>query len=387
MKRILRMPLLVVSAYAGCTDRGETGAAADVAHDVLTVDFSIGRLDEARPEYEFGRISGLTLLADGRVAMADALNHAVRIFEQDGTHSLSFGRSGAGPGEFDSPCCIAVDDRQRLWVRDNGNARYSIFEVARDSAAHVRQVRMAHGAGNLWAPVTFDDDGNVIDIGARSAPGADGPRTFRMHLDSTGSVAREQVVHKVPDDSTSVKTVRRPTADGSVTFFGYQPFGPNELTAHSPNGEFAHALSSRYTIEWRAADGTLIRTLTRAIAEGPALSVAERATGEERMAQLATRLGVGRMQLGFDVPPRKPVLRDLFFDRQGRLWVERQVPDAGDSNADVYGVDGTLERTVSWPAHVSLADGAIRGAVVWGVGRDSLDVPSLVRLNGLGTYH
>jgi hypothetical protein len=105
------------------------------------------------------------------------------------------------------------------------------------------------------------------------------------------------------------------------------------------------------------------------------------------MAQLATRLGVGRMQLGFDVPPRKPVLRDLFFDRQGRLWVERQVPDAGDRNADVYGVDGTLERTVSWPAHVSLADGAISGAVVWGVGRDSLDVPSLVRLNGLGTYH
>jgi hypothetical protein len=387
MKRILRMPLLVVSAYAGCTDRGETGAAADVAHDVLTVDFSIGRLDEARPEYEFGRISGLTLLADGRVAMADALNHAVRIFEQDGTHALSFGRSGAGPGEFDSPCCIAVDDRQRLWVRDNGNARYGIFEVARDSAAHVGQVRMAHSAGNLWAPVTFDDDGNVIDIGARSAPGADGPRTFRMHLDSTGSVAREQMVHKVPDDSTSVKTVRRPTADGSVTFYGYQPFGPNELTAHSPNGEFAHALSSRYTIEWRAADGTLIRTLTRAIAEGPELSVAERATGEERMEQLATRLGVGRMQLGFDVPPRKPILRDLFFDRQGRLWVERQVPDAGDRNADVYGVDGTLERTVSWPAHVSLADGAIRGVVVWGVGRDSLDVPALVRLNGLGTHH
>ena len=316
MKRMLRMPLLVVSAYAGCTDRADSGAAADVAHDVLTVDFSIGALDEARPEYEFGRISGLTLLADGRVAMADALNHEVRIFEQDGTHALSVGRSGAGPGELDSPCCIAVDDRQRLWVRDNGNARYSIFEVARDSAAHVGQVRMAHGDANR-----------------------------------------------------------------------YQPFGPHELTAHSPNGEFAHALSSRYTIEWRAADGTVIRTLTRAIAEGPELSATVRATGEERMEQLATRLGVGRMQLGFDVPARKPVLRDLFFDRQGRLWVERQVPNCGDRSADIYGVDGTLVRTVSWPAHVSLADGAIRDDVVWGVGRDSLDVPALVRLDGLGSYH
>jgi hypothetical protein len=47
MKRILRMPLLVVSAYGGCTDRGETGAAADVAHDVLTIDVSSGRVDEA----------------------------------------------------------------------------------------------------------------------------------------------------------------------------------------------------------------------------------------------------------------------------------------------------------------------------------------------------
>jgi hypothetical protein len=129
-----------------------------------------------RPEYEFGRISGLTLLADGRVAMVDALNHEVRIFEQDGTHALSFGRSGAGPGEFDSPCCIAADARQCLRVRDNGNAHYSIFDVAHDSAVHVGQVRMAHGDANRWAPVTFDADGNVIDIGARSAPGADGPR-------------------------------------------------------------------------------------------------------------------------------------------------------------------------------------------------------------------
>jgi hypothetical protein len=320
---------------------------------------------------------------DGRIAVVDRMNHLVRVHQPDGMLAFSFGRNGGGPGEFDGPCCPAVDPGGRLWVRDGGNARYSAFAEQADGVEHVGQIRMSHHDANRWAPLTFDDDGRLIDIGARSDQQTGMIQTYRMHVDTAGAVLSETPVHKVPDDSTSVREVRRDSPGGTTTLFGYQPYGPMELTAHSPvRAEFAHALSSRYAVEWRAADGSLIRTLSRNIPHGPALSAREDSIGGARIDQLAERFDMSRRQLGFDVPASKPPLRAVFFDRDGRLWVELAVGDGEDRRADVYDGDGTLLRTVSWSAAINLSDGAARGAEVWGIATDSLGVTSLVRLTG-----
>ncbi|MBR9990944.1 MAG: hypothetical protein KFH98_14375 [Gemmatimonadetes bacterium] len=372
---------------AGCTTADNDATEdPDVPHTTLSVDHYIGGGGggDAEPEHEFGAISGVTLLDNGRIAVVDRMNHLVRVHERDGTLAFSFGRNGAGPGEFDGPCCPAVGPGGRLWVRDGGNARYTAFATHADRADHAGQIRMSHQDVNRWAPLTFDDDGRLIDIGARSEPQSGMIRVYRMHVDSAGGVLSETPLHTVPDDSTSVRKVRRDSPGGTTTLFGYQPYGPVELTAHSPKrAEFAHALSRRYAVEWRAADGALIRAITRNIPHGPALSAREDSVGGARLDQLAVRFDMPRRQLGFDVPARKPPLRSLFFDSDGRLWVELAVGDGEDRRADVYDSDGTLLRTVSWPAAISLSDGAVRGTDAWGVATDALGVMSLVRLTGL----
>ena len=377
------LTLVMVPICTACAGDADTHAVAEVPHDALTIAHTIGGADATQPEYEFGRIGGLALLADGRIAVADRVNQEVRVYQPDGTHAFSFGRSGAGPREFSGPCCIAVDPRDRLWVRDGGNGRYSIFEIHPDSAEHVGQVRMAHGDVNRWVRTTFDRAGNIIDIGSRTDRTSGVTATYRMHLDSAGTVLSETSVHKVPDDSTDVRKVHREMTGGMATLYAYQPYGPSELVAHSPTGEFAHGLSSRYVIEWRAPDGSLIRTIVRDPARGPALSAAEDSAAGQELIRVAERLGVTAGQLGFRVPSHKPPLRALFFDTHGRLWVELHVTHGADRQAHVYGTDGTLERIVSWPAAITLTDGVIREDVVWGVGRDSLDVATVVRLHGL----
>lgn len=388
MHAFLRTTLVMILAgiiQSACAPADDVAmdTPAGVAHDVLTIEHAIGGAEPMQPEYEFGRISGLALLADGRLAVADGINHVVRIFEPDGTHAFSFGRSGAGPREFSGPCCIAVDQQQRLWVRDGGNARYGIFAIHADSADQVGQVRMAHGDVNRWVPTTFDADGNVIDVGSRTDRDAGVTRTYRMHVDFSGRVVGEEAVHKVPDDSTAVRRVERTISGGVATMFAYQPYGPSELVAYSPTGEFAHALSSRYSIDWRAPDGSHRRTLTRSVAQGPALSAREDSAAELQLLRTADRLGVSRGQLGFGVPSHKAPLRSLFFDQPGRLWVELHVPDGADRRADVYATDGTLVRTVQWPPSITLADGIITHGAVWGVGRDDLGVATAIRLRGL----
>jgi sugar lactone lactonase YvrE len=384
-RAFLRLTDTVVLILAVVSCRAEDSSREpDADHRQGIVELALGESDGPE-EYTFARVSGLVADRRGRIYVADFSAHSVRVFDPGGRFLYRIGRKGQGPGEFSGPCCLALrDDDRTLWVRDGGNARYTSFTLGDTGAVYRSAIRMAHGDVNRFAPLGFDASGNLIDVGAlpsSAAPGSRGTsRVGRFHVDSTGRVVGVDTVPEPPPDSAPVHVVRRTTGRGSVTlFFLYQPFGAFPLTAHSSAGEFAHAVSSRYSVAWRAPDGRLLRTLERGV-EGPLLSQAERARGEEEIAQDLRRLSLGRGELPFDVPARKPPLRSLFFDQDGRLWLQHSVPDGAPPSADVYAADGRLLYRATWPRLTDLSNGAARGDVVYGVQRDSLDTPRIVRI-------
>jgi hypothetical protein len=67
----------------------------------FTQDMRIGAVD-GPPEYQFGNITGLQVLSDGRIVVVDALMHNVRFFTAEGAHQMTVGREGQGPGELGS---------------------------------------------------------------------------------------------------------------------------------------------------------------------------------------------------------------------------------------------------------------------------------------------
>jgi hypothetical protein len=81
-----------------------------------------------------------------------------------------------------------------------------------------------------------------------------------------------------------------------------------------------------------------------------------------------------------EVPRYKTPLRQMWFDRDGRLWVERYLKDPTNQAADVYGTDGELLFEAEWPLGISLELGAIRESMALGVQKDNLGVSSVVRL-------
>jgi hypothetical protein len=377
MRRRTLIPLCII--LSACSADADSTATVRVPTDSLVA------LENASTgeEYEFGRLSGVAVLPDGGVAATDALNNVVRVYDPAGVHRYSFGRSGAGPGEMTSPCCIAYGPDGLLWVRDGENARYSAYMPGDTGAAYVGMRRMQHTDANRWTPLTFDSQDRLIDIGTRQDE-ADGRGTYRMSLDSASTVMQKVRVHDVPDDSTGVKSVERSLGkDMTATLFFYAPYSPAELQAHSPTGEYAHMLSSRYEIDWRDESGNLIRHITGDVTEGPALSADERQRADERLENDAKRAGKPRRELGFEIPARKQPVRNLYFDAFGRLWVELSIPQGAARRADVYARDGLLERRVTWPGDVDLSNGAVTRDGVWGVRTDSLDVQTLIRLNGL----
>jgi hypothetical protein len=377
------LPMLI--AVAGCrgTEDSAPGEAASASSGPREgiVDLTITDTS-GREEYTFARVGGVVADKSGRIYVADASSNDVRVFGPDGRFIYRIGRAGQGPGEFDGPCCLALrDDDRTLWVRDGGNARYMAFTLGDTSAAYRTAVRMAHTDVNRGAPLGFDRAGNLIDIGSlprdRSASDAV-PNLGRYHLDTAGRVVSVDTVTRAPNDSVPIHLVRGKSGTAQVTFYVYQPYGPAELIAHSPTGEWARGISSRYSIAWYGTDGRVVRTLERSL-EAPALTATERASAEESIQRDMKRTGLPRGQMPYDIPSRKQPLRSLAFDQEGRLWVQHSVPEGAPSRADVYAPDGRFLYEVTWPRRTELT-GASRGDLVYAVQRDSLDTPSIVRM-------
>jgi hypothetical protein len=345
----------------------------------LAPDLAIGVADGERV-YEFARLAGITRDGRGRIWAADFGAGEVRAFDGDGRHVLTIGRPGAGPGEFQGPCCPAFDARGRLWIRDGGNARYQVFRIDGDRAALDDVVRMAHADVNRIVPTTFDADGRVVDVGFRPDLAAGSPRSARLHLDPDGRVAHHTLVHASPDDSTGVHIVERATPDGPMRFFFHQPFGPRELVAHGPGGEYAYALSTHGSVTWFAADGSVLHALRASGTEGPRLSARERERAREAIEQDVRRSGIARGELPYGIPLHKPPLEALFFDAAGRLWVELAVADGDPRVADVYDRSGAPVERVVWPAGIDLATGFVAPDAAIGTARDTLGVQRIVRL-------
>jgi hypothetical protein len=177
-----------------------------------------------------------------------------------------------------------------------------------------------------------------------------------------------------------MKRVHMARGNTNITLFVYQPYGPVQLVGYALNGEWAHGLSSRYALDWRGADGKLIRHITGNIEQGPALTTEERGRAEESLQRDRKRIG---QDPGFSIPSHKPPLRRIFFDTMGRLWVELSTPERAPRRAHIYDRSGQRVAEAEWPAEVDLDFGVVRGDTAWGVAVDSLGVQTLVRLKGV----
>jgi DNA-binding beta-propeller fold protein YncE len=63
-----------------------------------------------------------------RLYVADPDAHRVAVFDADGTLLRTFGRRGAGPGEFNFPLDLDLDPQGNLYVLDSMNARVQVFD-------------------------------------------------------------------------------------------------------------------------------------------------------------------------------------------------------------------------------------------------------------------
>ena len=316
-----------------------------------TVDLEIGEF-EGDDAYLFSRIAAVAADTRGRILVVDRGVHDVRVFDPDGEFLFRVGGEGDGPEEFRGPCCLGFSPEGELWVRQE--ARYTAFELGDEAATYLRVERRPFGGQGGAAPVTFDADGRLVDIGSLSASG-DAFVHGRVHVNADGSA--DTVVLREPE--TAAAGHRTVVIDmsgfaeglsGTAQLYLYQPFGPLWLRGHGPGGVWASASRSVYEVEVHAADGSVIEIIGPSD-PGPGLSAEERDIARSRLERDMERGNLD--EPAFGIPETKGPLADLFFDQAGRLWVEKAAADGAEMvEADVY-EGATLVARYRWPSRVN----------------------------------
>ena len=355
----LALPLLCLAA---CTPKSEAPVAAApawAATEVATIGTDSGPAS-------FASVRSLLYTPRGELLVLDDRAKEVKVFDSAGRYLRAIGRNGAGPGEYAWPYSLAwLGDT--LAILDPGNSRIGLFD-GREKWAGQLPVQ----------PITGGSDVRLYRT-ARAAFWAYGYKpvdggSTGLFIQYTASGPRDTLPYLRPA-SARTTTITCEYPDRSLHFFD-APFAPRLLQIPTPTGERAVASTDAYRILFLGAAGDTVRTLQRNIPLAPIGDSAWTAGLAEWDGRPS---GVKCDADGFDRPIGKPILANLAFDGEGRLWVE--VHDTRGVRYDIYDDTGAEVASVTGLPPSGEVDPAFLGD------RVALLLPDEGGFPRIGIYH
>lgn len=328
---------------------------------------SLGRA-EARATEPLSLVTTVRELASGQVVVADPIERKLLVFDAGLRSMKQLGREGSGPGEYRQPDAVWAFPGDSTLVVDLGNARLS---VVAPSGAYARSIPMSTSGGNGPPSAIFpggtDARGNIYF----APPGGMGrmDSTAVQRVDTRGTGAQPVGRIKTPDldrqesGSESAREVRiRPI-----------PLSASDGWAVNGKGELAIARTGNYQVEWHASGA--VRRGTPVDVPRARIGTAEKQEWvnqqmlsggvtmnvEDNNGQRSVSFGRGRPTQepstdGYKWPAAKPPFEpgSLRVDAAGRLWVRRYRAAGEPTLYDVFGADGNLVASVTFPARRTL---------------------------------
>ncbi len=77
---------------------------------------------------QFNNPTGVAVDNESRIYAADSGNNRIQVFDSKGNFLTAFGSSGSNPGQFSNPQGVAVDSDHRIYVCDKNNKRVQILQ-------------------------------------------------------------------------------------------------------------------------------------------------------------------------------------------------------------------------------------------------------------------
>ena len=101
---------------------------------------------------------------DGTLAVLDAGNFRVQLFDQNGEFIREFGSAGTGPGNFSRPRGLAIDETGLLYVSDAKFNNFQVFNQEGELLMAIGGMKLRGGPGEyaLLGRMGADELGHVF---------------------------------------------------------------------------------------------------------------------------------------------------------------------------------------------------------------------------------
>lgn len=324
--------------------------------------------DATNPVYDLGQVTGATRLGDGSIAVANAATSEIRFYQADGTHRLTSGRRGAGPGEYQMIVGMWRSPADSLVVLDMAVQRLSVLTPDGQYSHSLTlggmgggMVPGADGSISMSIPAGMFDDGSLVGMA----------NTFRIGDTRAGSFRDPlPLVRYAPDGAIRDTLATIPGIEMemmTISFAGQSFSQPTPVSLGKQPVVVARgsrlfvATNEAWEVQEQAADGTLrrlIRLQTPVRALNQDLIAAHRAeqlelvSNQPMMSQAPQEI---RDQITDRInsapyPATLPFVAQLLVDDEGYLWAQ-EVGLPGDRRQKwgVFDRDGGLQAWIRMP--------------------------------------
>jgi hypothetical protein len=337
-------------------------------------------------------VAGLVPLSAGRLAVAVAGSHQIRIYDSTGALVHTSGRTGSGPGEYQMLGGIWAGPGDSILVSDILVRRLSVIDP---NGAYQRSFSFGGMSGSLVPtngkvelafPLGWLTDGSIAGM----------TMTFAINQKREGKY-RDSVlaVRYAPNGTVRDTLARYPGTEmeqismtmGAQSFSAPDvvPLGRASIGVAAGN-RFYLAQNNAWEVEVRDLGGR-VRRLIR-LSRHP-VQITEEHIAAHRKARVEQLEAIpmlknlpavkAQMQTRIDqakYPATFPFIAGLIVDPKGDLWVEEvQAPGVETSVFTVLDSEGVLLGQVTMPERFRAV--AVGTDVVYGVWRDQDDVPHI----------
>jgi hypothetical protein len=354
--------LTALASVLGCAEPQATGGPIAPSWQVAAdpgIQFG-GDHDPAGPLF---RITGLARLGDD-ILVVNAGDQSVRLYAVDGTLVSSFGREGAGPGEFISPRLVSRLPGDSLVIHDRPNQRLSVicdgtYLCAESPLATFGRVMGVAG-------------GFVLAERFREAASAEG-----LAMDSVQYLSSR---------------LDNPRFDTILKIEGSPRQGRNRASFPVPLTRMPSAAVAESVLVLNNGRDAILRifdfhgleqaSIPLPIPLEPVTESEFRDVIEDRIQRFPERRRAALRPLfeAMSPPAHRPVIRRILIDQAGLIWVEREQDSPDLHTWLVVDLHGKVQAEVTTPPRLTVDE--IGPDYVLGVWRDSLDV-EYVRMHRL----
>lgn len=315
------------------------------------------------PDGEFGRVVGVVLLRAGKIAVADAGDQQIRVFDGMGALLTRWGRPGSGPGEFRNLVAIAGSmDSLLAFESAPGPSRFQAFHVV---DGFVAGGELRDDVGSLRVLGRFPTGEFLVSRGG-----------FRsVQPPPLGQLQRDTIDVGIfaPSSQPSVAWIGKQPNNTWLSFPSGSSVPPLAIARQPLGASLAAAASDRYAwildsqsgrVRIYGIDGRLAREMTLPVRR---YTLSDKRIQQMRVADLAragndfARLRIEAQYSRPTLPKYAPVFRRIVSGERATVWVDLgPTEDSRSSEAIVFTASGqSLARVVLPP-----------GFVLWHAGED-----------------